>query len=68
MGTLIDVSNVATAAVGAFPQALMGDNLIKDKQIKALDVSIPSQILVHINEQNDIKIYTGGLKKLDAVR
>jgi hypothetical protein len=57
MGTLIDLSNVATAAVGAFPQALMGDSLIKDQQIKKLDASIPYR--TEINDLGTVKIYTG---------
>jgi hypothetical protein len=66
MGTLIDLSNVATAAVGAFPEALMWDSLIKDQQLKKLDASIPDKI--EINELGDVKTYKWWLQKLDAVR
>lgn len=50
MGTLIDVANVATAAVGSFPQALLSENVIKSADYDNLNVSIPDKICVNLDK------------------
>jgi hypothetical protein len=50
MGTLIDISNVATAAIGSFPQAMISDQTLQTTNIQALNVSIPDKICVNLDK------------------
>ncbi len=58
MGALIDVANVATSAIGSFPQALIGENVMNEAPdtnvttengLKKLNVSIPTRINVNFD-------------------
>ena len=48
MGTLIDLANIGTAAVGAFPQALVSESVIQEQNFQKLNVSIPSKISIDL--------------------
>lgn len=50
MWTLIDVANVATAAVWSFPQALINDDIIKSIDYDKLNVSIPEKICANLDK------------------
>lgn len=50
MWTLIDVANVATAAVWSFPQALINDDIIKTIDYDKLNVSIPEKICANLDK------------------
>lgn len=69
MGTLIDVANVATAAVGSFPQALLSENVIKSADYDNLNVSIPDKICVNLDkwEQKCSETFTT-TQKIDRIR
>lgn len=52
MGALIDMSNVATAAVGSFPQSFISENPLVDKDIAMDTVKIPSTINVSFDDMS----------------
>ena len=70
MGALIDVSNVATAAVWAFPAALMGETAMKEQQLNMLNTTIPDKIKVNFDNTQwscQDSTYTAN-KTLDSIR
>lgn len=69
MGTLIDISNVATAAVWSFPQALISDNLISSTGMQWLNVSIPEKICANLDkwEQKCNETFSA-TQRIDRVR
>ncbi len=72
MWALIDVANVATAAVAWFPQAIIGENVMKEKDFQKLTVSIPEKIMVKLGDdadscQNNVYASNVSTKTLDSV-
>ena len=62
MGALIDVANIATAAIGAFPSQFLEsstDNLSKSKMMQ-MAVMVPERVDVSFKANSDlITIHTG---------
>lgn len=69
MGTLIDISNVVTAAVWSFPQALINESVIKSINYDKLNVSIPEKICANLDkwEQKCTETFNPA-QRIDRVR
>jgi hypothetical protein len=55
MGALVDLANVATAAVGAFPAALMKTNITQQTQFQEIASSIPVRVDINMNQESSVK-------------
>jgi hypothetical protein len=68
MGTLIDISNVATAAIGSFPQAMISDQTLQTTGMEALNVSIPDKICVNLDKwQQECSQTFSPTQKIDRI-
>ncbi len=69
MGTMIDIANVATAAVWSFPQSLINDSVMKSIDYDNLNVSIPEKICVNLDkwDQNCAETYNPA-QRIDRIR